>query len=79
MAKKVNLQLVGLDGNAFSILGAFSGAARRQGWTKEEIDAVTKNAMSKDYDHLLSTIADNCKNTVGPPSHSDPYEDEPSL
>jgi hypothetical protein len=66
MPKKVNLQLVGLDGNAFSILGAFSSAAKRQGWSKEEIDAVTKNAMSKDYTHLLSTIAKNCKNPAGP-------------
>lgn len=28
--KKVKLKLAGLDGNAFSILGAFSGAARKQ-------------------------------------------------
>jgi hypothetical protein len=65
MPKKVKLQLVGLDGNAFSILGAFNAAARRQGWTKEEIDAVTKEAMSKDYTHLLATIANNCKNPIG--------------
>jgi hypothetical protein len=76
MSKKVKLQLVGLDGNAFSILGAFSGAARRQGWTKEEIDAVTKEAMSKDYTHLLSTIANHCKDPIG---KGDVCQDEPVI
>jgi hypothetical protein len=57
--KKVKLQLVGLNGNAFSVLGAFSGAARRQGWTKEEIKKVTEDAMSGDYNHLLYTIMAN--------------------
>jgi hypothetical protein len=75
MSKKVKLQLVGLDGNAFSILGAFSGAARRQGWTREEIDAVTKEAMSSDYTHLLATIAKNCKDPAGPGEASEPEEE----
>ena len=55
----VELQLVGIDSNAFSIMGAFKTAARRQGTPKEEIDAVLKEAMSSDYDHLLSTIIHN--------------------
>ena len=59
MNKKVKMQLIGLDGNAFSVLGAFSRNARKQGWTPEEIKAVTSEAMSGDYDHLLSTIMDN--------------------
>jgi hypothetical protein len=66
MAKKINLKLVGLNGNAFAILGAFNSAAKKQGWTREEIAEVTKEAMSKDYDHLLATIADHCKNPAGP-------------
>lgn len=57
--EKVKLQLVGLDGNAFSILGAFKSAARQQGRPKEEIDKVIKEAMSGDYNHLLYTIMDN--------------------
>jgi hypothetical protein len=57
--KKVNLKLVGLDGNAWAILGAFSAAAKKQGWTKEEIDKVVEEAMSGDYDHLLQTIIRN--------------------
>ena len=37
--KKVKLELVGLDGNAFFLMGAFSRAARRQGWSQPEINA----------------------------------------
>ena len=53
------MALVGEDGNAFAILGRFSRAARQQGWTPEEIKAVTQEAMSGNYDHLLATIMDN--------------------
>jgi hypothetical protein len=58
--KKVKLKLVGLDGNAFSVMGAFNRQARKEGWTAEEIDTVLKDAMSSDYNHLLATIAKHC-------------------
>lgn len=54
--KTVKLRLVGLDGNAFFILGAFTRAARRQKWTEAEIKQVCDEAMSGDYDHLLQTM-----------------------
>ena len=61
--KKVKkLRLVGQDENAFNLLGLFQQAARREGWTKDEIDAVVKKAMSGDYDNLLSTLCDHCEN-----------------
>ena len=41
------------------VLGVFKRAARKQGWTPEEIDPVIKEAMSGDYNHLLATILDN--------------------
>ena len=56
---KVKMKLVGIDGNAFSILGRFSLEARRSGWKEEEIKKVTKEAMSGDYNHLLVTIMNN--------------------
>lgn len=59
---KLKLKLVGIDGNAFSIMGAFSKQAKREGWTKQEIDDVLKVAMSGDYDKLLRTIAELCEN-----------------
>ena len=56
MTKKINLQLVGLDGNAYVLLGAFREQARKEKWTKEEIEAVMKEAKSGDYNHLLQTL-----------------------
>jgi len=54
--KKITLELVGLNGNAFALLGAFRKQARREKWTDEEISEVIKEAQSGDYDHLLQTI-----------------------
>lgn len=54
--KPVKLKLVGLDGNAFSLMGAFSRAARKEGWTSEEISVVTNQCMSGDYNNLLATL-----------------------
>lgn len=59
--KKVNLQLVGLDSNAFALMGAFQKQARREGWEKEEIELVLHEARSGDYDHLLATLSDHCE------------------
>lgn len=56
VSKKVELDLVSINGNAFAVMGAFSKAARRQGWTPEEIKVVMDEAQSGDYDHLLQTI-----------------------
>lgn len=47
------LELVGCDGNAFGIIGAATRVARKAGWSKDQIDTFTKDAMSGDYDHLL--------------------------
>ena len=54
--EKVRLRLVGLDGNAFSLLAAFSRAARKQGWSGEAVKAVCDAATTGDYDHLLQTL-----------------------
>lgn len=57
--KKVQMTLVGLDGNAFSLMGAFQKNARRQGWDKEEIDKVLTECRSGDYDNLLCVLMDH--------------------
>lgn len=62
--KKVNLQMVGLDGNAFAIMAAFQRQARKEGWTQNEIKEVLDRAMSGDYSHLISTIAEHCVNPI---------------
>ena len=61
MEKKVRLQLVGLDGNAFALMGAFQRQARKEGWSKDEISAVMDECLSGDYDHLLCTLMDHCE------------------
>jgi len=61
MSKRVTLDLVGLDGNAFVLLGTFSRQARREGWSPEEIAEVRSEATSGDYDHLLQTLVTHCE------------------
>jgi hypothetical protein len=58
--KTIKLDLCSIDGNAFSLMGAFSKQARREKWTKEEIDIVLKDCMSGDYDHLVATLSNVC-------------------
>ncbi len=45
--------LVGVDGNAFSVMGYVRQAMKECRKTKAEIEAYTKDAMSSDYHHLL--------------------------
>ena len=59
--KKITLTLVGLNGNAFFLMGAFQRQARKEGWSQEEIDAVIKEAMSQDYDYLLAVLDCHCE------------------
>jgi hypothetical protein len=48
------VKLIGLDGNAFSILGRVKQALSRVGAEKEYIDQYLSEAISGDYDHLLA-------------------------
>jgi len=59
--KPVKLRLVGLDGNAYSLMGAWRTQARKEGWSQEEITAVLNEAKSGDYNHLLCTLSEHCK------------------
>ena len=54
--KRVCMNLVGLDGNAFALMGAFSKEAKRQGWDSDEIQMVIDECKTGDYDHLLFTL-----------------------
>lgn len=47
------VKLVGIDGNAFVIMGACKRAARKAGWPNERWSKVQDEMMSGDYDHLL--------------------------
>lgn len=61
MNKKITLDLTTIDGNAFSIMGAFSKQARKEGWTQEEIKDVLDKAESGDYDNLLRVMIEHCE------------------
>lgn len=61
MNKKINLRLVGLDGNAFFLMGAFSKQAKKEGWTEKEIKEVLDECQTGDYDHLLQTLMKHTK------------------
>jgi len=54
---KPKVKLVGVDGNAFNLLGIAATELRRAGADKEYIDMVIKKATSSDYEHLIATIA----------------------
>lgn len=52
------IQLIGLDGNAFSILGRCRTAMKRARLLESEINEFTKEATSSDYNHLLATCVE---------------------
>jgi hypothetical protein len=58
--KTVNLNLVGLNSDAYSIINAFKRQAQEEGWTEEEIEEVITKARSGNYAHFISTIDDYC-------------------
>ena len=45
--------LVGVDGNAFSVMGYVSNAMQRSGFSAKERDEYLADAQSDDYNHLL--------------------------
>ena len=52
---KPKVALSGRDGNAFVVLGACLRAAKKAGWTAEQVAAWRAEAEAGDYDHLLQT------------------------
>lgn len=48
-----NYSLIGVDSNAFAILGYVSKAMRKEKRSSQEIEEYIKNAKSNDYSHLL--------------------------
>ena len=52
----VEVQLTGVDGNAFAILGAVQRSLKKAGVDAEVSNEFLDEATSGDYDYLLATV-----------------------
>lgn len=52
--------LVGVDGNAYAIMGYVARAMKECGKTADEVSEYTKQAKSSDYNHLVIVSEDMC-------------------
>ena len=50
--------LVGIDGNAYSIMGYVTDAMKEEGFSKPERDEYLRDTTSSDYNHLLCVSID---------------------
>lgn len=57
MATKKIYSLVGVNGNAYAVMGYVRNAMRECGMTKQQIEEYTSDATSGDYNHLLNVSA----------------------
>lgn len=53
MSKLNKYTLIGVDGNAFSVIAYVTKAMRESKFSQKEIVAYREDAMSSDYSHLL--------------------------
>lgn len=65
-ADKPELDLIGLDSNAFSIMDAARRAMRKHGYSKELLDQYLKEAMSGDYNNLIMVTSQYCLTEISP-------------
>lgn len=60
--------LVGINGNAFSVMGYVIRAMKECKFTQEDINKYKFDAMSSDYDHLLMvsfSMVEKCNEISG--------------
>ena len=60
---RISVKLVGEDGNAYAIMGRVSKAARKAGWTAEQVEILMTEMRSGDYNNLLATAMEYCDDT----------------
>lgn len=56
MARKIQIDLQGPKGNAFDLMAIAENIGRQLKVPKEKRDAIQKDMMSSDYDHLVATL-----------------------
>jgi len=57
MPEKPKVKLVGINGNAFCIMGAVTRALKKAGASKDQIDKYREEAMGGSYENLLNVTA----------------------
>jgi len=55
-AKKIQIDLAGEQGNAHCLLGIAANIGKQLKKTPEEIQAITAEMTSSDYEHLVATL-----------------------
>ena len=58
MAARKKYTLVGVDCNAYSVIGYVRNAMRESGFSQQEISEYVKSATSGDYNNLLAVSCD---------------------
>lgn len=74
MEKRHPYSLIGIDGNAFSIIGYVINAMKQCGYSRDAINMYKTDALSDDYNNLLSLsiqMIDNCNILSG---YDDPMQ-----
>ncbi len=59
MAKKVQIDLRGQEGNAFALMAIAENIGKQLQVPREEREAITKEMMSSDYEHLVAILEKN--------------------
>lgn len=74
MEERHPYSLIGIDGNAFSIIGYVANAMKQCGYSRDAITVYKSEALSGDYNNLLSVsikMIDNCNILSG---YDDPMQ-----
>lgn len=56
---KPRLQLIGVDGNALSLIGRAVKAGKKLGWSPTQVTWFIDKCKSGDYDNVLRTIMEH--------------------
>jgi hypothetical protein len=70
--------LVGVDGNAFCIMGYTEKCMKKAGFAKCDIDAMLREARSADYNYLIAVCNDyvqKCNEKMGYTEDDDDEDD----
>ena len=60
MSKNKLYSLIGIDGNAYSVMGYVADAMKAEGKSNAEVDEYYKKAQSGDYKNLLRVSMSMC-------------------